>query len=225
MNNWYKKAILKDKRPKESNQYVYLYHVSPNKLSRFSPKSDFYGYKGIYVSPSYRSIINDWMAYVKNKKHLNHPLEQKLIEIHHKMQMLDDKDEKYQEKLKMLMKERDDIKDDSIKNVQEIQYKTVYIHKIRCPIEVYNEIVNIFRDVAKKSYDIEGDVNFGFWGWGDQLFVPDYLLNQLEIVSVETIGKNEYNEKCKQHQRKPHYITPSKENEEKYGIKFGKEDT
>jgi len=57
-----------NKHWKDSNQFIKLYHVSPEKLWKLSPESDFFGYKGLYFSPTYRSTFADWVPYVRGKK-------------------------------------------------------------------------------------------------------------------------------------------------------------
>ena len=207
MKNWYRDYKKGGK---------YLYHASHNKLSRLMPRSRFFGYVGAYASPSYRSLIIDWAYYVLNKKHKDHPLEKTDKRVRDEIMMLEDKEDdktittEETERLKNLLdRERRIHETMSRKEYQKSTrgYQTLYIHTIWCPAETYKECEELFYAVADKRADPME--NFGFWNWGAQIFIPDYLLKDVKIISVKEISAGELmDELFDEYKRKPMY--PSK---------------
>lgn len=61
-------------------------------------------------------------------------------------------------------------------------YKVLYLHKVSCPREVFEESKQLFMDAYEAGY--KKDV-FGFWNWGDQVFIPEKDLSKLNILSVQ----------------------------------------
>ncbi len=68
------------KNPKDSNQYKTLYHASPVRLSQLRGRSVFKGVSGIYLCPTYKSLIEDWAPFVRDKKTEINAHYEKLIE-------------------------------------------------------------------------------------------------------------------------------------------------
>lgn len=206
---------------------ITLYHISPDNFTRFSPKSSFRGlYKGVYFSPSYRSLIRDWSYYVRDKKterHTLHQIQNELIKEKNKLtEKVRDNTATEEEKITL---EQLDNKIDKLyesmgkKTFQENQvgYKTLYLYTVVCPMETYKEIQDIFNSVQKaeeKRAEEKGlEPNFAFWAWGEQVFVPDYLLDQIKIVSVKKIdASKDLGQERTQVERKPRFITDSEEN-------------
>jgi hypothetical protein len=191
-----------------------LYHVSPERLTQFSPRSKMNGQAGIFLSPTYRSAIEDWGPYVANKKSKNHPFEDawgNLLDEYGELEneWLEEKDEEKKEELKkryLKMKERVDSFRETLnsKSYQDSQkpYNTLYIHKVSVP----RNIIKAGNEFMENAYN-EGYANnsFAFWAWGEQIFFPENLLPELEIVGVKEINwgefQNEYHQLMNKRQR------------------------
>lgn len=196
--NWYKKYRYSGKTYRDTHNTKMLYHVSPENLSVLKPLSKFSSYTGLFMSPSYRSIIQDWAMYVKDKKHYTHldEIHDKIINEIHKIEYVSGsykqaKDPSEQLRLDNLWNELDGINksmgSDKYRDATE-GYKTLYIHKIICPMETYRECININHEVFESGYQKE---NLGFWCWGSQVFIPAEYLSKLEIVSIEALNTGE----------------------------------
>jgi hypothetical protein len=202
---------------------ITLYHISPDNFTRFSPKSSFRGlYRGVYFSPSYRSLIRDWSYFVRDKKTEHHTLHQLKNEFSREKDKLTAKvrNNIATEEEKRLLAELDN-KIEKIyeslgkKAFQENQtgYKTLYLYTTILPSEAYKEVQDIFNAVYKEEEEEAAkkgiETNFAFWAWGEQVFVPDYLLNQIKIVSVKKIdASKDLAQERNQVERKPRFITP-----------------
>lgn len=195
---------------KDQKEYdnVILYHVSHEHLYNLAPRSKFWGYKGLFMSPSYKSTIRDWAYYVMGKKSVNHPLKIQWGKLNDEMTQVEDeierlerlkssdahnndqkelKDniEKLHERLEKINNTRDKISDSMQEDSHQEAtrgYKTLYIHKIYCPKSIYKQATELFHNAYAKGY-MEGSL--GFWGWGEQIFIIDKWLPHLEIISVE----------------------------------------
>lgn len=222
---------------RDDKSTVIVYHVSPEKLSALQPLSKFGPYTGAYVSPSYRSIIEDWIGVVMNRKKDHTELERLWNENNREIDALSDnfKDARNpvdQGKLDELFKKREKINNsmskEGYKNLQ--GYKTIYIHKIACPRDMYKECQRIFREMYDSGYRKN---NMGFWGWGDQIFIPKEFLRDLEMLSIEELNEGEIRDKYKsfmadrsRHQRPKLKLTPEEEKkfeEEESRRKIGNE--
>jgi hypothetical protein len=178
----------KDKRDAKN---ITLYHISPNHLTALMPRSKLLktGRIGIFLSPSYKSIITDWAAYVKGKKHKQHPLEFNRNKLQKQIQMLEQQPKTVDTETKILELEdkiakinqttRDNDKYD--KSVE--GYKTLYIHAITCPKSIYEEA----KHRMNKAFEEDSVKSFGFWNWGEQIFIDAEFLPQLQIITVEKI--------------------------------------
>lgn len=223
----YKEKNWKDKKN------VTLYHISPENFSRFSPKSSFRGkYRGVYFSPSYRSLIRDWAYYVKGKKDDKHTLHQLSREISQEQDRLRIKIKNNtiteEEKLRVneLEDQLDKIRESMGKETfreQEKGYKSLYLYTVVFPPEAYREAHDIFYSVMEaEEKNNSGEINYGFWYWGEQIFIPDYLLNQIKITNVKKLDSALLSQERVQVERKPFYITPTEENERKWCMPKGK---
>ena len=190
--NWYKISKLSGKTKRHDKSAITLYHVSPNRLSQISGRSNFYNMAGAYLSQSYKSIINDWMFYVRDKKHENHELENQRQSLVKELYDLGDKERTPEEdkKMKCIQEKYDKIsdatdRDEYIKSVE--GYKTIYIHKVACPRPIY-EIAEKLYNEAKQSEWGSKKSDFGFWAWGEQIFIPERYLPELKIIGVEELN-------------------------------------
>lgn len=202
--DWYKKAKRPGKTKRHDRSTITLYHVSPDRLNRLSPRSTFNNTAGAYVSPSYKSIIRDWMWYVKNKKHKKHPLEMQQKELANKQIELQEKDRTPEEEieLEMITNKRDKIEDSMMgkeyqKSVE--GYQKLYIHKIACPRNVYKQASNFFEGAYDEGYRKD---NFFFWGWGEQIFIPEQLLPELRIIGIEELNTSQIHDKSEEFDRR-----------------------
>ena len=196
--NWYKKYKYSGKTYRDNRDYVQLYHASPEKINVLRPFSSFGQYKGMYMTNSLKSIYEDWGSYVLGKKH--HTLvEEKRKEIltaidkiEHGKEYKKAADPSQQQTLDNLWEELHKINDvinrDSYRKGTE-GYKTIYIHKILCPKNIYNKCLEIVNQVFDAGYMKD---KIGFWMWGPQIFIPEQYLKNLEIISVNELSKDEF---------------------------------
>ena len=201
--NWYNKSQeinrLSGKTYRDDKNIMTLYHVSPNNLTALRPLSKFEKYTGLFMSPSYKSLIRDWAGYVMGKKH-NTDLDIKRKEILRETDRIEGIDGQYkkahnpeeQAKLDELYRELDKI-DESMSSegyrAATKGYGRVYVHKILCPKEIYEDCVRIFNEVYDSGY-MSGA--FGFWAWGAQIFVPAEYLKYLKIISVRSMTRDDF---------------------------------
>lgn len=159
------------------------------------------GVIGLFLSPSYKSSIHDWAFYVMSKKHKDHPLKKQQDRLFDEMHKLEDQQKvaptpEIEQRLQEINEKIDKIREtvdldnkaywDSIKG-----YKTLYLHTIRCPIEVYEES----KRLMESTYEDDPKKSFGFWGWGAQTFVEAKNLPKLEVVDVKEFNMTQlYNE-------------------------------
>ena len=59
-------------------------------------------------------------------------------------------------------------------------------------MEAYKESKKLFGQAYESGYRKE---EVFFWGWGEQIFIPDYLLKDVEVVGVEKLNMSELTEK------------------------------
>ena len=201
--NWYKrhnrKQSAKSDRDKGKKQLVTLWHASPDRLSALQPRSRFGGLSGLYLSQSYRSLIEDWIPFIKNKKHKNHPFTKQWSEICDEIFKYEDipnKTPEQETKLIELRDKRDQLRytldSDSFQDSTRKGYQNIFIYKISCPKEAYDASMKRMDDIYDAT---NGAGGFGFWAWGQQVFIPDYLLNQCQIVSVKELRDKDFEQK------------------------------
>jgi hypothetical protein len=193
---------ISGKTRRDDHSNIILYHVSPNRLSNISALSKISGISGAYFSPSYKSIINDWMPYVKSKKHKNHQLEKDWHATWDKIHDLDykkDKTDKDEIELKRLNekieKMRESFNSGQFQKDLDGGYRRLFIHKIECPKYVFNKSKELFNRIYESGYNQD---NWGFWGWGAQIFIPEEYLSKLRILNVEELNEAGYHDKYKE---------------------------
>jgi len=69
-------------------------------------------------------------------------------------------------------------------------YKYIFLHKVTIPREVYAKVMEFWKEIAKGF----GSHNMNFWGWGEQVFVPAELLDQIQIISVKKLDARQLNQ-------------------------------
>ena len=180
-----------------------LYHVSSEKLSFLSGRSVFNGKSGLYFSQSYKSTIKDWAFYVQDKKSHNDPIDSRWNELFNKRYKLEaqlvasgmDKDAINLE-LSDLDREINRLRGSRNKtqaNDPNLGYKTLYIHSVFCPKEVYERNMSMMMGLLDQEINdglMEKNPNraFGFWSWGEQVFIISEDLDQLKILNVKTFN-------------------------------------
>jgi hypothetical protein len=132
--------LAESKTYKDSNQFVTIYHASPEgDIKRFRPKmKKILGDEVVFFSPSFTSLVLDWIPYVRGKK------------------------------------QGDEL------------YKTIYLYTVKIPKTTYKKAKEYFYGKIKESGD-----NFGFWSWGEQIFLTKDMVNDIEIVNVKKLSKGE----------------------------------
>lgn len=192
-----------EKHPRETKDFITLYHVSKDRITKFQPKSNFKGHMGCYFSPSYRSAITDWADVIKGRKQDNHPAQVRIDEIKRELDKTTDetaKDALYDElqvRYKSLLGE-----EEAGNNF----YKTLYVHKVSLPKATYKQCLEWFYSFQKREKEETGTFNIGFWAWGAQVFIPSEFLNQVQILSVTELSQGDFVDEYKNiTRRKPHY--------------------
>jgi hypothetical protein len=190
----------KSDRDKRNYNNITLYHASPNRINVFSPRSRFNGQAGVYLSPSYKSLVGDWMPYVFGRKSKNDEFQKIWHQMHNRVNFLDDKKYKTPEEeleIKKLEdkidKMRETLDSSSYRNEVDKGYSKLYIHTVSCPEWVYDKCMDNMRTAADSGYAKD---NFGFWGWGDQVFITSEYLKYLEIANVKEMNTGEFLDEC-----------------------------
>ena len=196
--NWYKEAKHDSKTRRHDKGSIPLWHVSPDRLSRLSPRSSFRGQPGLYLSPSYKSAIRDWAPYVKGKKNKSHQLDiqfrallDEFYDIDSNKEMSPEEEQHFQELEAKIAKLRESRDSDEHQRNQTQGYKTLYVHKISCPRDVYKKSLAAFMAVGEES----DFADMGFWAWGEQVFILEQYLPSLKVIKIETLSEKEYYEK------------------------------
>ncbi len=188
-------------RDVSSHDSVTLYHVSPNKLNRFMPRSTLLdtGKVGLFFSPNYNSLIQDWMPYVKGIKDSKHPLEKSLSSMYDELDKLEEisnRSEEIENRI-VSLKERIDKMREKREGDPHVNtkggYKTLYIHTVKCPKEIYELAKSDFNE----TYENDPVKSFGFWAWGQQIFIEDKYLPELQIVKVKRLNESDYHDEYK----------------------------
>jgi len=181
---------------RDRKDVIKIYHVSQERLGAFSGKSKMNGKSGVFFSPSYKSLIEDWMPYVKNKKQRQHPLQIQWSKTWDTISDLENKEDKTEEDVVQISRLKDKVEKlrisfDSEKHRDEIDkgYKKVYIHEVACPKDIFKKS----NDFMNRSYD-EGYLggNLGFWGWGEQVFIVEEDLPRLKVLGVKELNTGQY---------------------------------
>lgn len=136
--------LSESKTYKDSNQFVTLYHASPEgDIKRFRPKmKKILGDEVVFFSPSFNSLVLDWIPYVRGKKQGN----------------------------------GDEL------------YKTIYLYTVKIPKTTYKKAKEYYNEKIKESGN--GD-NYGFWGWGAQIFLTKDMVDDIQIVNVKKLSEGE----------------------------------
>lgn len=190
---WYKNITAT--RPggsyRDTKRLKTLWHISPDRLSALMPRSSFWGISGVFLSGSYKSIMHDWWGYIQDKKGKGHMLFQQLrslrVEID-KMEAENPEDPRLNELEDKRNEIADKVYSEDFQRANQ-GYSKLFLHKISCPKEVYDEAVELYQKAHDAGYK-EGK-EFEFWLWGDQTFIPAKDLSKLEIVSVTEMDAGE----------------------------------
>lgn len=186
----------KTRRDRSKKQYIALYHISPEKLNRLMPRSKLLrtGKIGLYLSTSYKSTIIDWAHYVMNKKHENHPLQKQISALCKKYRELEEQQKVTPAPEIELQMQDIDAKIDKLRETTKTEnkaywesitgYKTLYLHTVLCPLEIYDESQKMMQEV----YEADPIKSFGFWNWGAQVFIEAHDLSSLVVKSVDELS-------------------------------------
>lgn len=185
---------------------ISLWHCSPDRITRFLPRSKFLstGICGVFFSPSYRSMAMDWAHWVCSKKTNLHFLERQASSIRKEISKLDTKiygggfsklpgTEAFDEEKENLLKDlRENVFESMTERFYETNkpYKQVFVHRVIVPAWVAEEAAKVLSDEYNKR-KAENRVTttqyFSFWAWGEQVFVPSHLLKYVKVVSVKKV--------------------------------------
>ena len=161
---------------------------------------------GCYFSPSYRSAIIDWADVIKARRNINHPAKIRANEILVELGgMVEGENETREKELWEELAKCNKSIEKSEKDEKNF-YHTLYLHKVSFPKSTYKQCMDWFYGFMEREKQEKGDINFGFWGWGAQVFIPAELLNQIQIISVTELSEGEFIDEYKNTmRRKPHY--------------------
>jgi len=173
---------------RDKKDHIVIYHVSPNRLSSISPMSSFRGRAGAFFSPTYKSIAKDWAPWVSRKKGRTHPLQKQWHDLWDRIFRLEDlkpKTPEQEEELERLEEKAEKMRASFEKVEKERKgYSKVFVHKIACPIDIFKSYKQRMQQQLDES--IKNDtVDFGFWAWGEQIFIDEADLPRLKVLKVE----------------------------------------
>lgn len=200
-------------RDVERYKNVTLYHASPERVTRLAPRSKFFGKSGVFMSPSYRSLIIDWAPWVLGKKYHHHPLEKQRKQLVDDWYDLKEKPDKTDEEVEQTdqLKARLDKTNKSLGDYLDSAtgYQRVYVYRVHCPKWVYDASVELFDAAYDAGYLKD---SFGFWAWGDQVFIPREYMSHLRILSTTEYDVGDlYDEYWNISHRKPVWFPKRKE--------------
>jgi len=201
---WYNKNLKKHWKDYGRNEKVLipLWHISPDKVSVPSAKSTFGGVSGLYFSPTFYSLIKDWAFYVLKKK-----TKDDLSINRTKLFDLEDKiEDEYENGTRQgnIYEDPEYInitnKIDKMREIAEKPeyiksrrpYQMLYINRFEFPKWASDEINEWFFGHMQK--DKNGmPANLSFWGWGDQIFIPQKYFKYLKHISSKPITIDQLN--------------------------------
>jgi len=191
---------------KNGVKWVQLWHVSPTRLSCLKARSTFWGASGLYVSPSYGSLIHDWCSVVLNRKGGKHPFKALYDTAYNRYWALHDR-EAAGELLtpdELLEKARwSEIRDRAaVREFPEERYSKIYIHELHCPLAVYEEAQEHYHTTLDAKFREE---HFGFWFWGLQVFLKNSRLPEVAIHKTTQMSYGDYLDEYANYQRSAYY--------------------
>lgn len=205
---WLKKLSFNTKREKESNQYIVLYHFSPEKITALRPFSRLGSKyipteKGLYFSESFRSMFIDWAPYIRGKKQNLHRIytdwnnlntkRNDLEKILKKPNLTEIEKKNIQNELNSIETKKNKLmetikRDEFDKNNK--PYNGLYLTKVSCPKFVLDKSYDFMNKVFEDQ-NSRGVASFGFWNWGSQVFIPSKFFNYLKIISSKKYSEKE----------------------------------
>lgn len=153
------------------------YHASPERFDRLVPRySQKFGTRGIFLAPSRKSILESWGSYV----------------LQHRTQSWRNARE---QKLGGRETKRSEIKEPK-------GYQTLYLYKIHVPRDLVKTLHAMYSEKQKKALVEQGLGAYGAWGWDEEVFVPEEMINELRLEGCREMTAREFDTWAKAYERR-----------------------
>lgn len=168
-------------------QYVKVYHLSPNanirRLRGFH--SSKLKARGIFVSESWVSILNDWIGTLFSKRFGGGRKQSTMEKRRRKIRRLDDQnhdpelEKQYSKKLSRY------------NNHQNGVYQSLTIYQLSVPKHIFDICKQRHHELAQEAFASQGAGAIGAYGWGVETFLYEEYLSHVKIVGRQTYSKEE----------------------------------
>jgi len=174
---------------RDGQKWVTLWHVSPHRLTSLRGRSTFMGHSGLYVSPSYSSLILDWCPVVMHRRGKKHPFHDFRKHACDMWDALSEKEGRTPEEDKEMAKWS------AIMDRQcelDTPYTRIYIHELHCPLSLFEKASKFFQDAYDAGVANGAQANWGFWCWGQQIFMLNADIPLIQIHRVTELNRSEF---------------------------------
>lgn len=167
-------------------QYIKAYHLSPHaNIQRFRGfYSAKHGARGIFVSDSWVSVLNDWLGTLMDKRFGGRKIstvEKRRRRLRRLEERNKDRDlEKvYDKKIRRYVNQRPGI------------YQNITIYELLIPMDVFKICTQRTDALAEEAFSTLGAGAIGAWGWGVETFILEEYLPQIKIIGRKTYTKEQ----------------------------------
>lgn len=170
-------------------QYTKVYHLSPHaNIQRFTGHySSKIGARGLFVSESWQSVLQDWVATLLAKK-FGGRKPSTLIKRRRRLQRQQDLEEQrsdYDEK-----SPESQLLDQKIirswRGSDLGSYKSITIYQLLIPQEVFELCKQEMNNLVEAAFARSGAGAIGAFGWGIETFIFEEFLDQIQIIRRKT---------------------------------------
>ena len=165
-------------------RYQKVYHLSPHAyLQHFTGKySSKMRAKGIFVSQSWLSILNDWMGTLLSKRFGG----RKPTTLLKRQRRLEKRLDSYQEDSPEYELTREKIR--RYYPGRDLgAYRNITLYTLLIPQEIFEICQQRIEDLTEIAFTYGGTAALGAWGWGIETFILDEYLDQIQIVGRRTM--------------------------------------
>lgn len=171
-------------------QYTKVYHLSPHANIQYfrGHYSSKIGARGLFVSQSWESILNDWMDTLLGKRFGGRKPSttlkrrkrwQRELDIYEESSDYDEKSPKYQaldRKIKRAWRGSD-----------RGTYQSITIYHLLIPQEIFQICQQKMEELTEVAFSKLGAGALGSWSWGIEVFIFEEYLDQIQIIGRETL--------------------------------------
>lgn len=163
-------------------QYIKAYHLSPHSNIRhfsgcYSPKMHDYG---LFICPSWSSILNDWMGTIITKRFGRRKpstLKKRQRRLDKKLDTLEENSQEYEAFLNLKYRCHQDVG----------SYRNITIYSLKLPINIYLLCKQKHEDLCSNAFKLQGVKALGAWAWGEEVFIASEYLDQIQIIKRKTV--------------------------------------